>query len=114
MALISLKQWAEAAGISAVTARQRAQRGSFKTAIKIGRDWVIDENEKLVDHRRKADQVQQSDAVEKMIEQIVEEYHCYDIHSESCDDCCSRCENELREDIKKLVELVIKENAQRR
>lgn len=51
--LISLGEWAKANGIHPDTARQRAGRGAFKTAQKIGRNWIIDEDEKLVDHRKK-------------------------------------------------------------
>lgn len=54
MALIALKEWAIKHGITDATARQRAQRGSFETAVKIGRDWLIDEDEELVDHRVKS------------------------------------------------------------
>lgn len=50
---IPLKEWAIAHGIDPATARQRALRGSFQTAEKIGRDWVIKEDEPLVDHRRR-------------------------------------------------------------
>lgn len=51
--LISLVEWATKNGIDPATARQRAGRGSFETAQKIGRNWVIDEDEKLIDHRKK-------------------------------------------------------------
>lgn len=51
--LISLGEWAKKNGIHPDTARQRAIRGAFETAYKIGRNWVIDSDEKLVDHRRK-------------------------------------------------------------
>lgn len=53
MALISLGQWAKNNGIDPATARQRAGRGVFETAQKIGRNWLIDEDEKLIDHRKK-------------------------------------------------------------
>ena len=53
MELIPLKEWAIAHGIDPATARQRAGRGAFETAQKIGRDWLIDKDEKLVDHRRR-------------------------------------------------------------
>jgi hypothetical protein len=52
-ALISLSQWAEDHGIDPATARQRAGRGAFRTARKIGRNWVIEADEELIDHRRK-------------------------------------------------------------
>lgn len=51
MAEISLKEYANKYGIDPSTARQRALRGAFRTAHKVGRDWVIDEDEPLVDHR---------------------------------------------------------------
>ena len=50
--MISLTEWAKLNGIDPATARQRALRGAFTTARKIGRNWVIDKNEPLVDHRR--------------------------------------------------------------
>lgn len=51
--LVSLTEWAVKNGIDPATARQRAGRGVFETAIKIGRNWVIDDSEKLIDHRKK-------------------------------------------------------------
>lgn len=51
--LISLGEWAKKNGIDPATARQRANRGAFETAKKIGNIWVIDENEELIDHRKK-------------------------------------------------------------
>lgn len=53
MGLISLVEYAKLNGITSATARQRAIRGSFKTARKIGRNWVIDKNEPLTDNRTK-------------------------------------------------------------
>ena len=54
MAYITLKAWAEREGINPATARQKALRGGFNTAMKVGRDWVIDETEKRTDLRFKA------------------------------------------------------------
>lgn len=51
--LISLVEWAKKNGINPATARQRAGRGAFETAQKIGRNWLIDEDEELIDHRKK-------------------------------------------------------------
>ena len=51
--LISLGEYAKKHGITADTARQRVLRGVFKTARKIGRNWVIEKNEPYVDNRRK-------------------------------------------------------------
>lgn len=50
---ITLKEWAEKNGIDPATARQRALRGAFETARKIGNLWIIDKDEPLLDHRRK-------------------------------------------------------------
>lgn len=50
---ITLKEWAEKNGITPDTARQRANRGAFQTAKKIGNLWVINKDEQLIDHRRK-------------------------------------------------------------
>lgn len=54
--LISLAEYAQLNGIDPATARQRALRGSYQTARKIGRNWVIDKNELHVDHRVKTEQ----------------------------------------------------------
>jgi hypothetical protein len=51
--LISLAEYAELHGVTPDTARQRANRGVFKTARKIGRNWVIDKNESYIDNRIK-------------------------------------------------------------
>ena len=51
--LISLAEYAQIHGIDPATVRQRALRGSYKTARKIGRNWVIDKNEPHLDHRVK-------------------------------------------------------------
>lgn len=51
MALITLKEYAERHGRNPATFRQKALRGGFQTAQKIGRDWMIDENEPLEDQR---------------------------------------------------------------
>ena len=50
---ITLKEWAEKNGITPDTARQRANRGAFQTAKKIGNLWLINKDEQLIDHRRK-------------------------------------------------------------
>ena len=50
---ITLKEWAEKNGIDPATARQRALRGAFQTAEKMGNIWIIREDEELIDHRRK-------------------------------------------------------------
>lgn len=52
--LISLGEYAKRHGRNPVTARARAQSGKFKTAQKIGRNWVIDEDEPWNDLRIKS------------------------------------------------------------
>ena len=52
---ITLTEWAKRHGIDPATARQRALRGAFETAEKMGRDWIIKEDEELIDHRRKGE-----------------------------------------------------------
>lgn len=51
MAEITLKEYAIRHEKAPVSVRQKAQRGGFKTARKVGRDWVIDENEPYTDER---------------------------------------------------------------
>lgn len=50
--LISLVEYATKHGRSPVSVRQMALRGGFKTAQKIGRDWLIDSEEKYPDRRK--------------------------------------------------------------
>lgn len=50
---ITLKEYAARNGRAHASARHMAQRGSFKTAEKVGRDWLIDEDEPYPDHRRR-------------------------------------------------------------
>ena len=52
--LIPLKEYAIQNGRDPATARQRAGRGAFKTAVKIGRDWLIDDSEQWIDSRIKS------------------------------------------------------------
>lgn len=51
MAMIPLKEYAEKLGKNPVTAAQKASRGGFRTARKIGCQWFIDENEPYGDNR---------------------------------------------------------------
>ena len=52
MALIPLKEWAERENINPATARQKAFRGTIP-AVKMGRDWFIEESTKNTDKRIK-------------------------------------------------------------
>lgn len=52
--LISLAEYAEKHGKALSSVRQMAQRGSLKTARKIGRNWVIDADEPYPDRRIKS------------------------------------------------------------
>lgn len=51
MALILLKEYAERLGKNPVVVTQKAERGTFRTARKIGRQWFIDEFEPYQDAR---------------------------------------------------------------
>ena len=48
MARIPISEWARRHGITPASARQKAQRGGFKTAEKVGNAWLIDEDEPRV------------------------------------------------------------------
>lgn len=50
---ITLKEWAIKNGIKPDTARQKANRGGFETAVKMGRDWMIKADEEPRDLRKK-------------------------------------------------------------
>lgn len=52
--MIPLKDYAKKHGILPATARQKAGRGGYKTAQKIGRDWFVDETEPFIDLRVKS------------------------------------------------------------
>lgn len=52
--LVSLAEYAAAHGKDPANARQMALRGSFDTAQKIGRMWVIDDAEPWPDRRLKS------------------------------------------------------------
>lgn len=52
--LISLVEYAQKNGKSRSAAFRMAQRGSFQTARKIGRNWVIEESEPYPDNRVKS------------------------------------------------------------
>lgn len=51
--LISLAEYAKMHGKEESSVRKMALRGGFKTARKIGRNWVIDKNEPYIDRRKK-------------------------------------------------------------
>ena len=52
--LISLVEYAQKHEKDPATARQMALRGGFKTARKIGRNWVIEDSEPWPDRRVKS------------------------------------------------------------
>ena len=51
--MISISEYSAMHGKTDRAARQMAQRGGFKTAQKIARNWIIDENEPYPDARIK-------------------------------------------------------------
>ena len=52
MALITIKEYGERHGVSNALMRQRCDRGCFRTARKVGRDWMVDEEEEFLDQRK--------------------------------------------------------------
>jgi hypothetical protein len=52
--LISLTEYAKLHGLARDTVVQRAKRGAYKTARKVGAVYVIDANEPHIDHRIKS------------------------------------------------------------
>jgi hypothetical protein len=52
--LISLVEYAKLHDREISSVRRKALRGGFKTARKIGRNWVIDKNEPYIDGRVKS------------------------------------------------------------
>lgn len=52
--LISISEYAALHGKAAISVQQKARRGGFKTAQKIGRNWVIDSDEPYEDGRMKS------------------------------------------------------------
>lgn len=50
--LISLAEYAKRHGRTADSVRQKVLRGGFKTAQKVGRNWLIEEDEPYMDERR--------------------------------------------------------------
>ena len=53
---ITIKEYAERHGLQHSSVRHRCERGCYKTARKLGRDWVIDEDEVFLDRRVKTGQ----------------------------------------------------------
>ncbi|MDD2268211.1 MAG: hypothetical protein PHY15_01520 [Eubacteriales bacterium] len=53
--LISLAEYAELHGKAQISVQQKARRGGFKTAKKVGRNWVISKDEPYTDLREKKD-----------------------------------------------------------
>ena len=53
MALIGLAEYARRKGKYSTNLAKMAREGKFRTAIKIGRDWLIDEDEPYIDRRVK-------------------------------------------------------------
>lgn len=55
MALISLAQWCSYRHMDMRNARRYAAEGRLATAVKIGRNWVVDEKDELKKRRTKKD-----------------------------------------------------------
>lgn len=54
MGMITLKEYAERHNKKPNTVRHKAINGGFKTSVKLGRDWFIDEDEPYTDLRVKS------------------------------------------------------------
>lgn len=54
MGLITIKEYAARNGLNHDNVRHKCQRGAYKTAVKLGRDWLISEKEVDRDHRVKS------------------------------------------------------------
>ena len=54
MALITLKEYSERIGKDRSIVYNKYRRGGFKTAVKLGRDIWIDEDEQYIDERVKS------------------------------------------------------------
>lgn len=52
--LITIKEYADRNGLNHSNVRHKCQRGSYASAVKMGRDWLIDEDEPDVDRRVKS------------------------------------------------------------
>ena len=61
--LIPLAEYAKIHNKAFVTVRQKAQRGGFNTARKVGRNWVIDKNEPYIDLRKREGEIEMVIAV---------------------------------------------------
>lgn len=51
MALITVVEYARRLGKDSSTIRHKIARGKIKSAVKMGRDWLIDEDEPYIDCR---------------------------------------------------------------
>lgn len=54
--MIPLIEYARKHGIDPGNARRKAAKGGFLSAQKVGRDWIIDEQEPVIDGRYKTGQ----------------------------------------------------------
>lgn len=54
--LIPIRVYAERNGVDVSTVRHKCLKGGYKTAQKLGRDWLIDEDEPYTDLRRRMDE----------------------------------------------------------
>lgn len=80
MELISLKEYAELYGVTPDTVRQKVLRGGFKSAQKIGRNWVIDKNEPYSDKRSKGE-IMKVKNIKKAIEESLQNTYGYFIYN---------------------------------
>lgn len=48
---VSVAEYAAIHNVSHITIQKRCRRGSFSSARKIGRNWILDKNEPFIDRR---------------------------------------------------------------
>lgn len=80
MELISLKEYAELYGVTPDTVRQKVLRSGFKSAQKIGRNWVIDKNEPYEDNRAKVGMIKVKN-IKKAVEESMNSTYGYFVYN---------------------------------
>ncbi|WP_251855347.1 helix-turn-helix transcriptional regulator [Enterococcus italicus] len=78
--LISLKEYAELYGVTPDTVRQKVLRGGFKSAQKIGRNWVINADEPYDDKRAKGGNIKVKN-IKKAVEESMNSTYGYFIYN---------------------------------
>lgn len=78
--LIPIEEYAKKHGKAVRSVRQKCQLNGFSTAQKIGRNWLIDENEPYIDKRRKSagtDELLERNILDEFGAKIIGKYYCF-------------------------------------